>query len=158
MVSKILLSVAGLAVLTVIAMYGLSLFSHLKTPESGLVDGKLRPCPNSPNCVCSEDYPGSGALHKIPPVKVAGGDIDRLWQLLRDGVVDAGGEVVDEQSGYLRAEFTSTVFRFVDDLELRLDREQGEIHIRSASRVGHSDLGANRERIERIWERLGEGR
>jgi len=157
MAMKILFSIAGLALLVLLLIFGLGLYSHFKVPQSGIVDGKLKACPDSPNCVCSENYPGGQEIHAIPPIRVAGGDIDSLWQLLRDSIVDSGGEVVEENSGYLRAEFTSTIFRFVDDLELRLDRDHNEIHIRSASRVGHSDLGANRKRIEKLWSHLGNG-
>jgi len=51
---------------------------------------------------------------------------------------------------YLHVEFRSTLFRFVDDVEFVIDEPQGLIHIRSASRVGYSDLGANRKRMEKI--------
>jgi uncharacterized protein (DUF1499 family) len=55
-----------------------------------------------------------------------------------------------DESGYLHAECQSRLFRFTDDLELRLDAARGVIHVRSASRVGHSDLGANRKRVEAL--------
>lgn len=61
-----------------------------------------------------------------------------------------GGQVIREESGYLHAVFRSRVFRFIDDLELRLDREQGAIHLRSAARSGYSDLGVNRKRAEQL--------
>lgn len=155
MMSKIVVSVLGLAGIAVVLFFGLGIYSHFKVPELGLIDGKLRPCPDSPNCVCSESHTAADPEHAILPVRTVG-DIDASWQLLRDAVVEAGGDVVDEGSGYLHAEFTSPLFRFVDDLELRLDRDRGEIHIRSASRVGRSDLGANRRRVQMIWETLGE--
>ena len=154
---KILISLMGLVILMLILIFGLGIFSHFKNPGSGIVDGKLGACPDSPNCVCSESYPDKQEIHAISPIKIVGGDIDSLWQLIRDGVITSGGKVTEENSGYLRAEFTSTIFRFVDDLELRLDREQNEIHIRSASRVGYSDLGTNRKRVEQIWRNLGDG-
>jgi uncharacterized protein (DUF1499 family) len=55
-----------------------------------------------------------------------------------------------EQGNYLRAEVRSRVFRFVDDIEFLLDTEQQLIHVRSASRSGHSDFGVNRRRVEQI--------
>ena len=57
---------------------------------------------------------------------------------------------------YLHAEFTSLLFRFVDDLELLVDDEAGVVHVRSATRIGASDLGANRRRVENLRRRLGE--
>ena len=63
--------------------------------------------------------------------------------------------ITEATSTYIHAEFTSLVFRFVDDLELLLDSEAGVIHVRSASRVGRSDLGANRRRVEDLRRRLG---
>ena len=58
--------------------------------------------------------------------------------------------ITEARVGYFRAEFTSLIFRFVDDVEFLLDENEHVIHVRSASRVGHSDLGANRQRVERL--------
>ena len=60
--------------------------------------------------------------------------------------------VVEQQERYLRAEFTSLVFRFVDDVEFLIGERQ--IDVRSASRIGHSDFGVNRKRIEHLRRRL----
>ena len=59
-------------------------------------------------------------------------------------------EIVTKTDNYLHAEATSQLLRFVDDLEIRVDEAERLIHIRSASRVGHSDLGVNRQRVESI--------
>lgn len=154
---KVLVSAVVLAGVIVLAFFGLGILSHYQVPDLGLQEGKLRPCPDKPNCVCSEHYPDKQPGHEIPPVRVNGGNVDLPWKLLKEAVIKSGGSVVTEREDYLHAEFTSKIFRFVDDLEMRLDRENGEIHFRSASRVGHSDLGANRKRVERIWKRLGTG-
>jgi uncharacterized protein (DUF1499 family) len=61
-----------------------------------------------------------------------------------------GGKIITDDGGYLHATFTSRIFRFVDDLELRLDGENGIIHLRSASRTGYSDFGVNRKRAEQF--------
>ena len=57
--------------------------------------------------------------------------------------------VTVREAHYLRAEFTSRVLRFVDDVEFWLG-EAGLIHVRSASRLGHSDFGVNRARVEHL--------
>ncbi len=113
----------------------------------GLVDGHLHPCPPRPNCVCSEG--DRTATSWIAPFAVQGSP-ERAWQRLKEVVRDAGGAIADEGDGYLRATFTSRVFRFVDDVEFLLDEKEGVIQVRSASRLGYSDLGVNRKRVERL--------
>ena len=63
-------------------------------------------------------------------------------------------KVVESDTNYLRLEFTSSLFRFVDDVEFLQLKADGVTHVRSASRLGYSDLGVNRERIERIRKLL----
>jgi uncharacterized protein (DUF1499 family) len=57
-------------------------------------------------------------------------------------------EVVTDTGPYLHAECRSALFRFVDDLELLLRPDEGTIAVRSASRLGDSDFGVNRGRVE----------
>jgi uncharacterized protein (DUF1499 family) len=64
--------------------------------------------------------------------------------------------VVARTESYLHAEFTSLFFRFVDDVEFLVDDAAKVIHVRSASRLGRSDLGVNRKRVERIRARWRE--
>lgn len=116
-------------------------------PPVGLVDGRLRPCPPSPNCVCSQD-PDAG--HAIAPFRFAGpgpAAWDHLQQVIRTLPRTRITEVNDH---YLRVEFTTAILRFVDDVEFLLDAPGEVIHVRSASRVGYSDLGANRKRVESL--------
>jgi uncharacterized protein (DUF1499 family) len=58
--------------------------------------------------------------------------------------------VVTVEDNFIGAEFTSFVFRFVDDIEFYCDDRHKVIHVKSASRVGYSDLGINRRRVEKI--------
>ena len=62
--------------------------------------------------------------------------------------------VVKVQENYVRVECASWLFRFVDDMEFYFDNDRKTIHLRSASRIGYSDLGVNRRRIERIRDRF----
>jgi len=118
----------------------------MATPE-------LDPCPDSPNCV-SSDATDEG--HHVAPFLIASGR-DDLWHAVAQIL---GGmprtRVVEHSDTYLRAEARSAVFRFVDDVELELRQQDGVIAVRSASRVGHSDLGANRRRVEGLRGRLVE--
>jgi uncharacterized protein (DUF1499 family) len=61
-----------------------------------------------------------------------------------------GGKIEEEQDGYLWTTFTTRVFRFDDDMEFRMVSSDGMIHVRSGSRVGYSDLGVNRRRVEKL--------
>lgn len=116
----------------------------------GARDGRLVSCPASPNCVSSQ---AGDEQHRIAPLELAGdpeAQFLRLKQLLgRRGDTS----IVEEKEGYLRVEFRTTLF--VDDAEFLLDRGGKAVQVRSASRLGYSDLGKNRSRIEEIRRELG---
>jgi len=86
------------------------------------------------------------AEHGVPPIALN----DGAWARLNHVISEQGGVIDQDDGHYLHATFTSSLFRFVDDVELRLDSAAGVIQIRSASRAGRSDFGVNRQRIERI--------
>ncbi|HPQ95819.1 MAG: DUF1499 domain-containing protein [Thiothrix sp.] len=117
----------------------------------GLLNGHLRPCVDKPNCVCSET--GGNVAHSVPPIPVSGFDSGLLARV-EQAVADMGGRVEQAQDNYLAATFRSAIFGFVDDLELRLDSRHAVLHVRSASRVGYSDLGVNRKRVKELRRRL----
>ena len=117
----------------------------------GLQNGRLRKCPDSPNCVCSQD---EDAAHCIEPLRFTDEPTvawNRLIELVRR---QSRVRIVECNEGYLHAEFTTKWFRFVDDVEFLLDASGSLIHVRSASRIGYSDLGLNRRRIEAIRAQL----
>ena len=119
-------------------------------PQIGLVDGRLRPCPSSPNCVCSQNQ---DAGHHIEPLRFTAAPRE-AWDRLHDLVQKLPRtRVVSRDDRYLHVEFTSLLMRFVDDVEFLLDESASVIHVRSASRIGHSDLDANRKRIEALRQR-----
>lgn len=134
---------AGIVLVGIAALVVLGRCSRT-APRLGLVDGRLRVCSNSSNCVCSES--GSGAI-KPWAIFASGED---AWRNARAAVEACGGKVETTGEGYLHATFTSRVFGFVDDLELRLDQVEGVIHVRSASRMGGFDWGVNRKRTEQL--------
>lgn len=119
--------------------------------EPGPVSDRLRPCPGSPNCVCSE-YPDDD--HSIEPLTIAGSP-DEAWdRLLRILDEQPRTTIITRSNEYLLAHVRTRVFRFLDELEFRLDRPGRMIHVRSASRIGYSDLGTNRKRVEAIRKRF----
>lgn len=120
----------------------------------GLLKGQLAACPDKPNCVCSELSSTDAAF--VSPIELNAESAVDEWLLLKATINKQGGKIQIEKDDYLAATFTSAVFGFVDDLEVRLDVGQGVIHFRSASRVGHSDFGKNRQRIELLKRRYSE--
>ena len=114
----------------------------------GLENGRLSVCPNKPNCVCSEDESDGESF--IAPILLSVNHQAHAWQALEETIVEQGGQLNIKNSNYLAATFKSSVFGFVDDLEIRFDSQQNVFHIRSAARVGHSDFGVNRKRVERL--------
>lgn len=134
-----------------LAVVALSCASRRK-PRLGMRGGRLSGCPGSPNCVCSED---KGKPSWIEPLTFQGTP-DEAWKVLKDAVKKLGGTIEKEGEGYLWATFRTKLFRFVDDVEFRMDAERRVIHVRSASRVGYSDLGVNRKRVELLRTRFDE--
>lgn len=133
-----------IASLPVVGLALLSLFSRRPT-DLGIAQGRLRPCPNTPNCVCSEA--GEDAEHAVEAFRFTG-DPASAWARLKAVALSLPrAKLITDGDDYLHLEFTSFLFRFVDDVELRLDRSAGLIQCRSASRVGRSDLGVNRARV-----------
>lgn len=122
-----------------------------RPPGLGVSSSGLSPCPSSPNCV-SSDAPDAG--HRVEAFVLAVAP-DAGWQALREEVAALPRTtVVTEEANYLYAQCTSALFRFVDDLEVHLPASGDRIAVRSASRVGASDLGVNRRRVERLREAL----
>jgi uncharacterized protein (DUF1499 family) len=138
--------VLAVLALVLVAAVGLSLAAR-RRPPSGLVDGRLRPCPDTPNCVSSQSAVEDQAVR---PMRFEGDPQEAFARLV--GLVDTLPRTVllQHDEGYAHFEVTTALLRFRDDLELQLDATAGVIHLRSCSRVGRSDLGTNRRRVEAI--------
>jgi uncharacterized protein (DUF1499 family) len=118
----------------------------------GVKNSRLAPCPSTPNCVSSDAEDPS---HRVSPFQLVA-PIAETWRAARAAVLALPRtEIVAETEDYLHAECRSAVFGFVDDLELHLRPAQGIIAVRSAARLGYSDFGFNRRRIEKLRARLG---
>ncbi len=107
----------------------------------------LQPCPAKPNCVCSEDQQAEHAIAVFPLL----GEFAPSWAHLRQ-LLDSwrGAKLVESREGYLHYVFTTPLLRFKDDVEFAFDAEKRVIQVRSASRLGYSDFGTNRKRVEAI--------
>ncbi len=111
-------------------------------------EGRLSPCPGTPNCVSSESRDPLFAVAPFPiPKGYQGSPIRLLASIISDIPKTA---IVEVREDYLHAEFRSKIFSFTDDVEFLVDREQGVVQVRSASRVGHGDMGVNRKRVEML--------
>ncbi len=144
MVKTMLLTLSAIISLILFAILGLILWSQRTPSTLGLsAEGLLQPCPNKPNCVCSE------APSNIDSIAFKD-DYASAWQQLKNALENNGGQIKKQTDTYLWATFSTPLLHFVDDVEARLDIKNKTIHLRSASRVGHSDLGRNKNRTNEI--------
>ena len=137
-------------IVSIVMLIGLLMLSSSSgpPPKLGVNEGKLTPCPESPNCVSTQS---DSQDHKMEPIAWKGTSevaVSRIKETISRDF--PGAALVEEGPGYLRYEFRSLIFRFVDDVEFFVDDAAAEIHYRSASRVGHSDLGSNKSRMKKI--------
>jgi len=129
-------------------------FSGSRPTNLGVQNGKLAPCPTSLNCVSSQSQDSS---HAIEPLQFS--KPEEEFHRLRETIAALPeAQIITESDSYLYAEFTSALMGFVDDVEFYLDRDANAIQVRSASRLGESDLGVNRKRIESIRATLEESK
>jgi uncharacterized protein (DUF1499 family) len=122
-----------------------SLPSPLTAETSALT--VMASCPATPNCVVSK---GADAEHQIEPLAYQGDRDTAYADLLQVLTVVPRTVVTEKTATYIRAESTSRIFHFVDDLEFYFPNDEKLIQVRSAARVGESDLGVNRRRLEQI--------
>lgn len=120
-------------------------FSGKQPDNLGVKEGKLAPCPGTPNCVNSQSEDPQFKVEPLPPIA-----IPKLREII-EGMERT--KIIEETENYLYAEFESKLMGFVDDVEFYLD-SNNVVQVRSASRLGQSDLGVNRKRVEEIRAKL----
>jgi uncharacterized protein (DUF1499 family) len=120
----------------------------------GVTEGKLKRLPKTPNCVSSQadlwkDSPQYD-FARIEPIALQGDGPATIAKLA--AVIEAmpGAKLVERKPDYLYAQFTTSMMKYVDDLELWFDPQAKVVHVRSASRVGRKDFGVNRARVDAI--------
>ncbi len=118
--------------------------------ELGITNDHLKACGKKPNCVSSQADRDSSFY--VEPIRAY--NIEVLWDNLQLLLPDLGLKEVKTTDNYLHFTETSRIFKFVDDVEFLLKRDTGVIEIRSRSRVGYSDMGVNRKRLEKIKKNL----
>jgi len=146
----VLFSVAALAALGLVVYVAMAVMSQKMPDNLGLKDGQLTPCPDSPNCVCSESHTENDGEHYIQATQ----GNKTTWDKLKKILIAQGGTIESDDGLYIHATFRSAIFQYVDDVELRLDKTNNNIHIRSASRMGRKDFGVNRKRVQALKKAL----
>ena len=121
-------------------------FSGTRPNNLGVKDGKLAACPGTPNCVSSQSEDPQSKIDPLPMVSIA--DLKTIVENMERTTI------IEVTDNYLYAEFKSKLMGYVDDVEFYLDSGANVVHVRSASRLGKSDLGVNRKRIEEIRSQL----
>ena len=147
-------TITGRIIVMTVSLLGMVGCAGERPQNLGSKEGLLQVCPSSPNCVSSQADDGK---HRIAPL-VFSGDPDAAFARLKQVLGRRGDTtIIEENAGYLRVELRTVLF--VDDGEFLLDRERNVIHLRSASRIGYSDLGKNRGRLEELrrdFEKAGQ--
>ena len=121
-------------------------FSGTRPDDLGVNNGKLKPCPGTPNCVNSQSDNTQEKVEPLPAVPIS--EVKKVVESMERTTI------ITETDNYLYAEFKSKLMGYVDDVEFYLDPTENVIHVRSASRLGKSDLGVNRARVEEIRAKL----
>lgn len=143
---RVLLSLALCAALLLVGLVVMSWFAKPPT-DLGVKDGQLTDCPSSPNCVGSQS---SAESHQMPAWSFEDDAAAAKQRLLKAIQSVPRSKIVEQTEHYIRVEYTTAILRFVDDAEFLIKPETKQIHFRSASRIGRSDLGANRKRMSQV--------
>ncbi|NJN62682.1 MAG: DUF1499 domain-containing protein [Coleofasciculaceae cyanobacterium RL_1_1] len=139
-------SASTVRLIPTLPMASLFHFSGPRPTDLGVTDGQLKTCPSSPNCVSSQSRDAEHSIAAIVTTTPKA-TLDQIATLIE---ADASAQIITRVDDYINAEYTSDLMGFVDDVEFWANAATGKIEVRSASRLGESDLGVNRKRIEAI--------
>ena len=120
---------------------------HIQHARSMMFNEKLSPCPDSPNCVSSQ---ADDEQHFIAPFIYTGSLPEARITVISLLQSMPRTRIISIERNAIQVEFTSALFRFIDDAWFYFPDNENRIHVRSASRVGYYDFGVNRTRLERI--------
>ena len=118
-------------------------------------DGRLAPCPNSPNCASTFATEKPHTMPAIPYTGTSTAAQARLLAVLAS--LDDDVTIITNRTGYIHAEFRTPSMAFVDDVEFLIDEQWAGIQFRSAARLGYGDMGVNYQRMKRISRLFAEG-
>ena len=124
----------------------------MRPKDLGVTGGRLKACPDSPNCILSQAE--GDPAHYLAPIKYDFDDktaYDRVIKVINSM---ERTKIITMTDNYIHAEFTTKIMRYVDDVEFYFDYKNKTIHFRSASRIGYSDMGLNRKRMTEVAARF----
>ncbi len=147
---KWLLMLIGIVAISMLIWFLFLAHQSKNVPKLGLVNGQLATCRQGSNCVNSADAASGIAAISFKGTAAEG------WADMHKTLMVVDGAVQQHTDNYLWATFTTPLFGYVDDVELLMEPDQQRFQIRSASRVGRSDFGANRDRVAAIRGRFSE--
>jgi len=136
-------------VLFIAANFGRIYYQNSQVPTLGVTNGKLTPISKKPNNVSSQTDVAEKSVPTLPFKDTQEQTLKAIKQAIANY---GGGEIKNESEDYVYVVFTTSLMKYHDDVEFWLDAEHKEVHFRSASRAGYSDMGLNRQR----WEKLAE--
>lgn len=119
--------------------------------NQGMQNGQFKPCPDSPNCVSSTE---TRKRKNIKPIDYFGQTMDQAKEKLLAVCHDWTIEILKDDGDYLHVSFKTSSGAFIDDVEFFFPEGEHVIHLKSASRVGWWDFGANRRRLKKISKRF----
>jgi uncharacterized protein (DUF1499 family) len=157
-VVKWVLSLALAIALAALAVGQAGLLRGRAPTDLGVRDGRLRPPSPTPNSVSSQTalYPGHAQRDyaHIAALPLRGSGPATIAK--NKTIVESADrtEVIRAEPDYLYVQFTSRLMGYVDDAEFWFDPTAQAIQVRSASRLGSKDFGANRAHIESVRQRL----
>lgn len=120
---------------------------HVKPVNIGHKNGILSSCPSTPNCVSTQSKEVSQYIKPLSYKSSKEVAYQKLIEIINSF---ERTQIITKDDNYIHAIFISKIMRYVDDVEFYFDEKNNIIHFRSASRVGYSDLGVNRTRMEMI--------
>jgi uncharacterized protein (DUF1499 family) len=145
--------IIAIALVLAFLLWNNHIFAGNKPTNLGVNNSHLLACPTTPNCVNS-DAPTIDREHAIAPLPLSDDNPTMMAALKKVILAMPRTNIVKETNNYLYVEFASKLMGFVDDVEFYLDSDSKTVRVRSASRLGESDLGVNRQRIEAISTKL----
>ena len=139
------------ALLILLGIGSFMIFQNFKTPELGVQNGQFKPLGSRPNGVSTQTKSNA---KKVEPIVFEGDLESQMARVEKIIAAMPGSSIKQKENDYLYAVFTTPLMRFRDDVEIYLDHNSKELHFRSASRVGYSDMGVNRKRYDAFTRKL----
>lgn len=145
--------IIAVIVVLIIGVYAYVSFNNKLPDGLGVTDGLLKVCSKSPNCI-STQAESNDTIHYIEPIIFVGEPKDTQLLIESYMLTQERGRIVASSFGYVHFEVKSKLIGYIDDVEFYFPEADSVVHIRSASRVGYSDMGVNRERVRKIHNLL----